>query len=433
MNYKKYNKCILTLFIIFNLLFISVHAEETSIIPTVSRDKIFAFKFTEDINILDMSKDSIIVKDNKGNTVEVTLKMGKDKKTILIVPPVQGYNSGETYTVLLSTDISSNNNKNYINYNFKVEELGDIEDIYLEELYYLNYQSTKLDNGWTKWGITDKDYAGRTYDHGIKYRMDKQYKHKNWQYTEYLLNQNYSIFQGSIVVHYDNRSLETDTYIRIYGDDKLLFKSESLDNNNFSSDFKIDVMDVTKLKIEVLHPSDNDEDAFYGIVNAKLIGKKNITINAIEDYPKETPNIYLEDLDYVNYKSKLRNAWTEWAIDDKDSCRKTYNHGLKYTMTEQYRHDNWQYSEYLLDKKYSSFKGSFVIDYNNRSLKTDTYLRVYGDDKLLYTSEPLKASILPINFDIDVKGVTRLKIEIIQPSDSEDDGNYGIVNAGFYK
>lgn len=38
---------------------------------------------------------------------------------------------------------------------------------------------------------------------------------------------------------------------------------------------------------------------------------------------------------------------------------------------------------------------------------------VYGDGKLLYSSPEMARGVMPIDFDIDVEGVMRLKIEFV--------------------
>jgi hypothetical protein len=66
---------------------------------------------------------------------------------------------------------------------------------------------------------------------------------------------------------------------------------------------------------------------------------------------------------------------------------------------------------YLLNSKYSRLKGnvSLLDDYKNTTKKM--YLTIKADGKLIYTSGVITAGSYPQNFDVDVSGVTQLRIE----------------------
>lgn len=146
----------------------------------------------------------------------------------------------------------------------------------------------------------------------------------------------------------------------------------------------------------------------------------------------QTGSMWLDQLDYFNFQAdKSSDSWSVWQSEkDKDSAGNNYNHGIKYKM-DSFSSKNTQYTEYLLNQKYKQFSGKFILHYDSRNENSDTYLKVYGDDKLLYTSPVMRAGILPIDFNVDVSGVIKLKVQIEQPSGNStwNYQYYGLVDA----
>lgn len=77
----------------------------------VSSNKTWTLKFTQGVTFDQLSKSGIIVKDSKGNVIPVTLKTGSDEKTILVLPPSDGYKTGENYILALNDNIRSSKGK----------------------------------------------------------------------------------------------------------------------------------------------------------------------------------------------------------------------------------------------------------------------------------------------------------------------------------
>ncbi|HEX3012117.1 MAG TPA: NPCBM/NEW2 domain-containing protein, partial [Syntrophomonadaceae bacterium] len=63
------------------------------------------------------------------------------------------------------------------------------------------------------------------------------------------------------------------------------------------------------------------------------------------------------------------------------------------------------YRTYLLNRKYSQFKGTVALHYRNRSTAGKSIMKIYGDDKLLYTSPVFTGGVYPDDFNVDVSGV----------------------------
>jgi hypothetical protein len=96
---------------------------------------------------------------------------------------------------------------------------------------------------------------------------------------------------------------------------------------------------------------------------------------------------------------------------------------------------NWLYTDYLLSKKYSRISGKFALSYYSNSTDYKATLNLYGDNKLLYTSPELTKGILPIDFDVNISGVEKLKIEINTdiPSTASTFVRYGLVDVALHK
>lgn len=78
---------------------------------------------------------------------------------------------------------------------------------------------------------------------------------------------------------------------------------------------------------------------------------------------------------------------------------------------------------FKLGKEYSVITGTIFLRYQKRSANETQYVKIYGDDILLYTSSAVTAGIDPINFEISISGVDKIKFE------TEGDG-YNSVGIG---
>lgn len=160
----------------------------------------------------------------------------------------------------------------------------------------------------------------------------------------------------------------------------------------------------------------------------------------IGKYDTESPTILLEDMDYINFQDNTvdKGSMTSWTISDKDLTGEAYENGVKYCLDGDYIvADEWNmYAEYLLDMKYTTFKGRLVRHYDTRTAHHPVILKIYAERELIYESEEMSSGDLPIDFEIDVTGVVKLSIAFIDVHKGEylhSDCILGIVDAGFYE
>ncbi|MBF8983149.1 NPCBM/NEW2 domain-containing protein [Lutibacter sp. B2] len=182
----------------------------------------------------------------------------------------------------------------------------------------------------------------------------------------------------------------------------------------------------------------------------KNFGKKvdwDINTNSIyiDELYNEKPDVYLKDLEPFYFKTSAGSKSLSWKSGkDKDVTEKSYTNVLGFGLQANVKEKNpWINNGYLLNQQYKRLKGTFCMHYFSRNIsKMTSYLKVYGDEKLLYTSSGMKSGVLPIDFDIDINGVTKLKI-VIESKTNFDTTNlvpgtkekvvYGLADIGLYK
>ncbi len=106
-------------------------------------------------------------------------------------------------------------------------------------------------------------------------------------------------------------------------------------------------------------------------------------------------SVYLKDLDYFE-----GNGWS--IYDAKDNLGVEH----KDVLTGHNRSNT-----YLINGQYSAISGTFFLHYNDRSNYDDSTLDIYGDGRLLY-SATMHAGIQPIDFYVDLTGVTELQVDL---------------------
>lgn len=97
--------------VIFSLSNKKTLAVDIQTSQTINSKKLWKIAFNREISFDDATKRGITIKDSKNNSVEITLDLGQDKKSLLINPPIGGYALGEKYTLNISTDVHSNDLK----------------------------------------------------------------------------------------------------------------------------------------------------------------------------------------------------------------------------------------------------------------------------------------------------------------------------------
>lgn len=145
------------------------------------------------------------------------------------------------------------------------------------------------------------------------------------------------------------------------------------------------------------------------------------------------PTIWLKDMKTM--AGNLHNGTTEIY----DNLGKSYNNYVKMSNSS---------LTYALNGQYSKFTGTLILSEGGKNSYTSKRLKVFLDDKLVYTSSNLTSGSFPIDYDIDVKGA--LKMQLVWEWDYDNssygkghtpgkyypvssDSDVGIVNPGLWE
>lgn len=131
----------------------------------------------------------------------------------------------------------------------------------------------------------------------------------------------------------------------------------------------------------------------------KAVGEDNESLNkAYNEYRKHI-DVYITDIPYMSCDGRIN---TNDSLVDNTNV--THNRSF---YISNYGSPS---IEFFTNKNYSKFSGIIACSSNQRNNKDSMFIEIYGDGNLIYTSSVMTASTLPESFDIDISGVTVLKI-----------------------
>lgn len=119
-------------------------------------------------------------------------------------------------------------------------------------------------------------------------------------------------------------------------------------------------------------------------------------------YPNQEPVDLLTDLEAF-YKDRC-----SISTNGKDNIGNVYR---KYLYSASYYNEAGKISFYL-GGAYSRLDGTVFLREKKKSTKYHSWLKVYGDGRLLYSSPEFTAKALPSDFTLDVSGVSELELRI---------------------
>ena len=212
-----------------------------------------------------------------------------------------------------------------------------------------------------------------------------------------------------VVAASNSRSIEAFfSGIKIYVDDNLISPKDG--NGNPIEPFIYN--GTTYLPVRAVSTALGKAVSWDGKTQSVYIGK----------HESSTPSIMLENLDYFTDNRNFK-LWTS----PKDNTGKAYTSGLIAFWRTAER-------EILLNGQYSKISGTFIMNYDYRSVDYKGKLTIYGDDKALYSSEVMKSGGFPSKFDVDLTGVLKLKIVLETNTNAATYTNvFGIADVGLYQ
>lgn len=270
------------------------------------------------------------------------------------------------------------------------------ESNYTNEMLYLEEQTEytdAFDSSTRKVGNVSDQYGNR-YVEALVYKTEG--------IDRYQLRGEYAIFQGTVFVPANNNSqTKRASQILIYGDGKLLWTTSSLKRaGSPNEDFIIDVRGVEVLDIRHIG---------YGSVIG--IGNFSLQREARNEVFSPVPG-YTRLLD-VPCNSTFRYRASDTLQRDQ------YGNEYKNTILYQWGRES-DYDAFALNGQFSTLSGTVFIPDDRTAYAhfgvDDGYVKIYGDGVLLWTSPKMDSSD-PVDFCIDVTGVTTLTISWVAGSE----------------
>lgn len=122
----------------------------------------------------------------------------------------------------------------------------------------------------------------------------------------------------------------------------------------------------------------------------------------IGKHSSDKPICFLSDLDPIKYNNiRIINI-------PKDNYGNTYTIGIGKNSTA----PRLTSSTYYVNGHYSKLKGNYILDYKYKNTKNEGVLKIFGDNQLLYQSDPVKSGDASIPVSVDISGVLKLKVVI---------------------
>jgi hypothetical protein len=183
--------------------------------------------------------------------------------------------------------------------------------------------------------------------------------------------------------------------IKIYIDDELIHPADSAGNTVEPFVYN----ETTYLPVRAVADALGKAVVWDETTNSVYLGKHNSDI----------PAANLADMD--DFYSTNENRWQVFGgTGEKDNVGNMHEKGVK-LLVPSYIDGDVLDRVFLLNQKYTRFTGNIAITYKDKNETGASGIKIYGDEKLLYTSPMMTAGSYPVDFSIDVTNVIQLKIE----------------------
>ena len=227
---------------------------------------------------------------------------------------------------------------------------------------------------------------------------------------EYILDGKYRSIAGRVVMNYDKRAnVGKDTYVRIYGDGKLLWESGRVTRGFVPQDFQVNITGVNRMKLTIQGCN------FIRLVDCVISEEETITGNStaegIIDNIVSGDHAEISEIDW--YSSSMQLSPSEGglvfygnAVDNNGTVYNSTAIGGRAADTE-----NW--NSYKISGAYSSITGKVILNNAYSDVVSEsTRFRIYADGEVVYKSQPVTAGRGPQEFNVNLKGVEDLRLEV---------------------
>lgn len=231
-------------------------------------------------------------------------------------------------------------------------------------------------------------------------------------WREYQLDGSYGEIRGRVILPYGRRTdNSSESYLRILGDGVVVYCSEPVTAGCNVQDFTVDISGFSRLKVHI------QGCEMLNLVDCGLYKDSSIPTVSTAEEPEvySKPQAYLGEFRVFNV-SKREDGGDDGHLSDRgettDNWGTTYTNGCcLFTYHENNRTEEELWSDIWLGGRYQRIKGIVVLsgEYGG-SIPKNVYFSVYGDGELLYQSAPLEEGCEPQGFDLDISGITTLRV-----------------------
>ncbi len=287
--------------------------------------------------------------------------------------------------------------KNSNNYNKAQEKINEAIDRFLGN--YINTASIYIEQ--------------KEYDRALDLFESLPDELKNIESAEIAISEiNYQIAQKKIL-EFDN------FYDRILAINRCI--TDDLDNK--SKEKLNDLLDhnISKYEEEM---KNNISSKTYEKYSKELdnISKKidNDKISQLQEFVKEYEPLSLVSLNYKKQEETIEVSSKDKPVEDTKSEKYT-----NYILINQSNKPKENTITWKIDKEYTKLSGKISLNKNFKNITSKgVKITIYGNGRVIYKSKKIKKGIQPFNFNIDVTGVTEIKIVL----ESDKGISYFIAN-----
>lgn len=225
---------------------------------------------------------------------------------------------------------------------------------------------------------------------------------------EYLLDGQYSVLKGTLYIP-KGETGNVEVVLTVKGDGYVLYASPLMAKTSRPQEFEVNIAGFNKLVIEW------NRNSYYlrcCLANAVLSEEASSGQEAVD--PKTLPR-EITGLTSIAEKPEKTDKLT-------DVLGNTYNYAIYNTIGGN------ECFEYLLDKKYSKFKGTLYFPRGETTNKSIT-MTLTADGQKIYESPAMTVSSAPVDFEVDVSQYNDFKINFSKNAWS---GTLCIGNAYIY-
>ena len=246
------------------------------------------------------------------------------------------------------------------------------------------------------------DRKGQAYKNTVEYRYQLL---KSGPYDlgdTWYLGGNYETFQGVWYCPY-NTGKDVMVTVRLLGDEQVLYESPVINAQNCRQEFEVNVSGVQQLRLEYSGTAGTN-DILFGLSDGEFLpaGVSGTVPETKEETVEAAQDVMLYDL----YAYQGGFSKTPEVTDNMG------NEYYKAIRVSSYGESG----TYDIGGKYTTLSGTIAVTKTSQDNDFDRnkrgYVRVYGDDTLLWEDADLTTETKPYEMSVDITGVTDLRVEI---------------------